>query len=191
MGGSLGAFEAASQMLASFAASAPNAPWSGVLVLHTVRDQPPALTPMLRAKTGLVFRDAYDGDALVPGEIGVARPDRPDRHIMILPEGRIALDDGPPRLFHRPSIDVLFESAARELSDRVVAVLLSGADIDGVNGLVEVAARGGMIGVQDPDSASVPTMPAAALDACIPNCVASPSELGRWLGSVLELPTRP
>jgi two-component system, chemotaxis family, protein-glutamate methylesterase/glutaminase len=188
MGGSLGAFEAASRMLARLAAGAHGAPWAGVLALHATRRQSGLVAGLIASQTGLRVREANDGETVSPGEILVARP---DRHLMILPGGRIALDDGPPRRFHRPSIDNLFESAARELNERVVAVLLSGADADGVEGLIEVAARGGMIGVQHPDSASAPTMPAAALAACMPNCVAPPRELGDWLAAVLRLPEPP
>lgn len=188
MGGSLGAFEAASRMLARFAAGANGAPWAGVLALHARSCQSGLVASLIASQTGLCVREANDGETLSPGEILVARP---DRHLLILPGGRIALDDGPPRRFHRPSIDNLFESAARELNERVIAVLLSGTDADGVEGLIEVAARGGMIGVQHPDSASAPTMPAAALAAFMPNCVASPCELGDWLASVLKLPAPP
>jgi two-component system chemotaxis response regulator CheB len=188
IGGSLGAFEAASQMLASFAASANDVPWAGVLVLHARPSQSGLVAGLVATQTGLRVREASDGEIVAPGEILVARS---DRHLLILPGGRIALDDGPPRRFHRPSIDILFESAARELGERVIAVLLSGTDADGVEGLIEVAACGGMIGVQHPDSASAPAMPAAALLACMPNCVAPPRELGAWLASALRLPAPP
>lgn len=175
-------------MLARFAAGAAGAPWAGVLALHAARRQSGLVTGLLASQTGLSVREAIDGETLSPGEILVPRT---DRHLLILPGGRIALDDGPPRRFHRPSIDNLFESAARELDERVIAVLLSGTDADGVEGLIEVAARGGMIGVQHPDSASAPAMPAAALAACMPNCVAPPCELGDWLASALKLPVPP
>lgn len=188
IGGSLGAFDAATRMLASFAASVDGIAWAGVLLLHAPSSQTGLIAPLVATQTGLAVREATDGETLAPREILVARP---DRHLLILPGGRIALDDSPPRRCHRPSIDVLFESAARELDERVIAVLLSGTDADGVEGLISVAARGGMIGVQHPDSASAPTMPAAALAACMPNCVAPPGELGAWLASTLKLPTAP
>ena len=62
-----------------------------------------------------------------------------------------------------PSIDVLFESAADHYGPRLVGILLSGANEDGVNGLQAIQAAGGLTIVQEPASASMPTMPQAAI----------------------------
>ena len=86
----------------------------------------------------------------------------PDYHVLIEP-GRIALSIDEPVSYSRPSIDVLFESAADVYGPRVVAVLLTGANADGSKGLVRVKAAGGYAIVQDPSTAESPEMPAAGI----------------------------
>ena len=78
----------------------------------------------------------------------------------------LALSTEAPVLYSRPSIDVLFESAAECWGERVVGILLSGGNEDGAQGLDCIARAGGLTIVQDPAEAEVPRMPAAALEMC-------------------------
>ena len=83
-------------------------------------------------------------------------------HLLIEREGHFALSVDAPVNFSRPSIDVLFESAAETHGARVAALVLTGASDDGARGLKCVADAGGIAFVQDPADAEMPLMPASA-----------------------------
>jgi len=81
--------------------------------------------------------------------------------------------------FARPSIDVLFESAAEAYRDTLIGIVLTGANSDGADGLLQVRQGGGLAVVQEPSDAEVSTMPAAALeragaDHCLPLAAIAP-----------------
>jgi two-component system chemotaxis response regulator CheB len=84
----------------------------------------------------------------------------------------------------RPSIDVLFESAARAWGGEVTAVILSGANADGARGMRAVRQAGGLTIAQDPGTAESPTMPQAAIDAAAAAEVLAPEEIGRLLAGL-------
>jgi two-component system chemotaxis response regulator CheB len=67
--------------------------------------------------------------------------------------------------FSRPSIDVLFESAADAYRENLAGVVLTGANADGARGAQKLKRRGGFLVVQDPASAEAPTMPQAVIDS--------------------------
>ncbi len=87
--------------------------------------------------------------------------------------------------FSRPSIDVLFESAAESYRQRVVAVVLSGANADGAAGLRSVVSRGGVGIVQEPSTAERQEMPLAAIATGLPVRVAAPEAIGAILVELL------
>jgi two-component system chemotaxis response regulator CheB len=84
----------------------------------------------------------------------------------------------------RPSIDVLFESAALACGDAVVAVILSGASADGAEGICAIKKAGGLTIAQDPASAETPVMPQAAIDTGAVDEVLSTEQIGRLLASL-------
>jgi two-component system chemotaxis response regulator CheB len=100
----------------------------------------------------------------------------PDRHLLIS-DGRVMLTVGPRENGHRPSVDVLFRSAAESQEGRVVGVILSGTRDDGTAGLAVIKAHGGSAIVQDPDEALYPGMPASALAHVNVDAVARSDEI--------------
>src|SRR5690606_36994860 len=94
---------------------------------------------------------------------------------------RLCLSVDAPLHFSRPAIDVLFESAADQFGDRLIGVLLSGANADGAAGLATIGRLGGLTMVQSPASAPAPTMPQAGLAAWGVDYVLPPAGLAAAL----------
>ena len=139
------------------------------VVLHMPADSPSALAAILQRNGRLPVQQPEDGQPIQPAHIYVARP---NRHLLVQ-RGRVGLDAGPRENSARPSIDVLFRSAARAYGRRVVGVVLSGTLHDGALGLAAIKLRGGIAVVQDPSEALFRGMPDSALksaqvDFCLP-----------------------
>lgn len=131
-----------------------------VAVCHTASEDPSLLLQALASASPLPVREAQERHPPLPGTVSVAPG---GYHLLIERDGRFALSvDGRVR-YSRPSIDVLFESAARCHGPALIGVVLTGANDDGAAGLAAIRSRGGLAVVQDPGEAEVPTMPQAAI----------------------------
>jgi two-component system chemotaxis response regulator CheB len=130
-----------------------------VVVQHRSKDSDRLLTDLLQGATKLRVCEAEDKDPLTPGTVHVAPA---DYHVLI-DSGYLSLSIEEPVRFSRPSIDVMFSSAADTYGARAIGVLLTGANEDGARGLAQLAKRGGRALVQDPRSAEIPIMPLAAV----------------------------
>lgn len=141
-----------------------------VVVCHSGSEDMRTFCELLGSRSGLPVQEAEERQLPEPGMIHVAPA---GYHLLIERDGRFALSVDPRVAFSRPSIDVLFESAAEVWREHLLAVLLTGANSDGAEGCVRVRRNGGTLIVQDPETAQVPMMPAAALelagaDHCLP-----------------------
>jgi two-component system chemotaxis response regulator CheB len=154
----MGGIEALGQVLPRLTGA-----FSVVVVLHLGPQRPSLLTDLFAAHCALAVKEAEDKEPLAPGTIYFAPP---DHHLLIERTLCLALSGDEPVHHSRPSIDVLFESAAEALGARVAAVLLTGANADGAAGLAMVAAGGGTAVVQDPGTALAAEMPRAGLALC-------------------------
>ena len=130
-----------------------------VAVQHRSRESE-LFASVIQGRTALPVREAEDKEALAAPGVYLAPP---DYHLLLEPGGGLALSIDEPVSFSRPSIDVLFESAAAADGPGVLAVLLTGANHDGTRGLTRIRAAGGVAIVQDPATAESPEMPAAAI----------------------------
>jgi two-component system, chemotaxis family, protein-glutamate methylesterase/glutaminase len=144
---------------------------------RSAESHPTALLDLLRAVTPLHVYEADDKDELRPGLVYVAAP---DYHLMV-EDGIVALTTEAPVQYARPSIDVLFESAAEAYRERLVGVILTGANDDGAQGLACIVELGGTAIVQDPESAARAEMPRAALAAVPGARVAAVEEIAPLL----------
>ena len=138
---------------------------------------PTAFRDLLGAVTQLQVVEAGDKDEIVSGTAYLAAPD----YHLLVDRGAVSLSTDEPVLYARPSIDVLFETAAESYRDRCVGVVLTGANGDGARGLARVVELGGTAIVQDPASAQRDEMPLAALRAAPSAKVAPVAEIARLL----------
>src|SRR5437588_5456422 len=120
-----------------------------------------ALEATLRRRLERPVVEVEDKDPIAPGRVYIAPP---DYHLLVEP-GHFALSVDERVQHARPSIDVLFESAADAYRERTVGVVLTGANRDGAAGLARIKELGGVAIVQDPDDAAARTMPRAAIAA--------------------------
>ena len=130
-----------------------------LVVLHIPADTPSQLDRVLGYSTQLAVDIAQDGEAIRNGHVYVASA---DRHLMATAQG-IRLSRGPKEGRSRPSIDVLFRSAATAFGSRVIGVVLSGALDDGTAGLWAIKDHQGVTLVQAPGEAMHPSMPQSAI----------------------------
>jgi two-component system, chemotaxis family, protein-glutamate methylesterase/glutaminase len=159
MGSSLGGLEALRYILSELPKDL-NA--SVIVVQHRSADSSDdRLLSYCAKRSALPVRSIEDKSTFEPGYVYLAPAD----YHLLIEEDRFALSTEGPVQFSRPSIDVLFESAAHEHGPRVVGVILTGSNADGAAGLASIVKGGGKALVQDPASASRGEMPLAALEA--------------------------
>lgn len=174
VGASLGGMEAISTLLAGLTpAFAPPV----VIVQHRPPGPESRLIDIFARATSIPVVEPDDHERLEPGRAYLAPP---DYHTLLEP-GRLVLSVDEPVERARPSIDVLFESAARAYGASTFAVLLTGANEDGARGIEAVHAVGGVTIVQNPDEAEAPTAPRAALARVAPTYVLSVAEMAAVL----------
>ncbi|MDI7775542.1 chemotaxis protein CheB [Asticcacaulis sp. EMRT-3] len=133
-----------------------------MVVIHLPADRKSIMAELLSETCALTVSEAEDKEDILPGHIYFAPP---DYHLLVEANGRLSLSADEPVLFSRPSIDVLFESAADVYGEGLMAVVLTGANEDGAAGARAVAQAGGRVIVQDPQTAFASAMPEAALVA--------------------------
>jgi two-component system chemotaxis response regulator CheB len=131
------------------------------VVLHRRRDSADRLAALLQGAGPLAVKEAEDKQSIVPGGVYLAPAD----YHLLVEKGNLALSTEAPVTYARPSIDVLFESAADAYGAGVIAVVLTGASADGAQGAARIRERGGTVVVQDPEKAEARVMPEAVLAA--------------------------
>jgi two-component system chemotaxis response regulator CheB len=179
VGGSAGGIEALGEMVGHLP---PDLPATVLVVIHVPATYPSRLPEILARRTPLDVAHATDGEELRPGTIRLAPP---DHHLMVR-DGRLVLSRGPRSNRHRPSIDVLFRSAARWHGAQTAAVILSGAPGDGIVGLAELRSAGATVLIQDPDDAVISTLPERALEEVGADRIGSAAELGAMISELVR-----
>jgi len=151
------------------------------IVVHLPRDRPSLLADIFSHKCVVPVQEAQDKEPIRPGTVYFA----PSNYHLLVDQGphlALSVDD----LVHhsRPSIDVLFESAADVYRDRLMGILLTGANEDGARGLAAVHDFGGTTVVQDPTTAHSPQMLLSALKLCTPKHVLPLPQIARLLAGM-------
>jgi len=171
LGASAGGFEALLAVLKGLPAAYP---MPLVAVLHLPDNHDSRLAELFDYRLALQVREARDKETLAPGILyfapsGYHLSIETDRSFSFSCEDRVN--------FARPSIDVLFASAADAYGKSLAGILLTGANYDGAAGLAGMRVAGGLTIVQDPAPAEVPTMPEAAIARMTPDLILSLAEI--------------
>ncbi|MGH8206543.1 MAG: chemotaxis protein CheB [Steroidobacteraceae bacterium] len=187
IGTSAGGVEALSVLLPALPAHLQA---SVYIVLHLPSEPASLLAAIFGPKCLLPVREARDKEEPQPGTVYFAPP---DYHLLLEHGPYLALSVDAAVHFSRPSIDVLFESAAEVYRERLLGIILTGANDDGAAGLEAVQRAGGMTMVQRPDSAQVPFMVLSALKRSQPDFVLPLEQIGavlHSLGAAVAAPPR-
>jgi two-component system, chemotaxis family, protein-glutamate methylesterase/glutaminase len=148
------------------------------VVIHVLRGRASLLTEIFSGKCSVKVEEALDKMEIQAGCVYFAPP---DYHLLIEADQRIALSIDDSVAFSRPSIDVLFESAADVYGRNLLGILLTGGNEDGAAGLTCISKGGGVTVVQDPSEALAPAMPSGALKMGTPTFVMQLKEIAQLI----------
>lgn len=152
-----------------------------VIVLHRKSSSDSSLTRLLDIRSAVSVKEAEEKEKIIPGMIYVAPA---DYHLLIERDHTFSLDSSEKVQFSRPSIDVTFQSAAEVYKSSTAALLLSGANSDGSEGMKAIADMDGLTIVQNPVTAEVPFMPKAAIMATVVDYVTATKDLPDLINSL-------
>jgi two-component system chemotaxis response regulator CheB len=163
IGGSAGSFQLIVQILSQLP---ENYPMPILLSLHRLKHVRNGFVEALSIKSKIKIIEPHDKELIKPGVAYLAPA---NYHMLIDLDRRISLSIGEQVNHSRPSIDLSFQTAAESYRDKLLAVILSGANKDGAAGIKRVSDLGGYTIVQDPNEAQISTMPNSALALFKPN----------------------
>lgn len=152
-----------------------------IIVVHRKPGSDTLLNNLLQQRTKLPVKEVEEKEHVLPGHIYVAPS---DYHLLIERNETFSLDRGEKVHYSRPSIDVAFESAADVFLQKLVGLLLSGANKDGVAGLKKIKEAGGRVYIQDPESAIVSTMPFEAVNEVAYDRVVAVAEMPKIINAL-------
>jgi two-component system chemotaxis response regulator CheB len=184
IGASLGGMAALQTVLRDLPKSFPR---PIAVVLHRHKDSDDSLMTILRREIALPVREVVDKDPIQLCCVHIA----PSDYHLLVETMCFSLSTDEPVQFARPSIDVLFESAADVYGSQAIAIILTGANRDGASGAREIRRRGGTVIVQHPETAESAVMPQAAIQAVPDALVRRPEEIGRLLINLIAIRTSP
>ncbi len=156
----------------------PGFPLPVIVVMHMPQDGQSLLPEVLGEHCRMPVAEAADKDRIAPGRIYTAPP---GYHLMIEGDETFSLSVDPKVNMSRPSVDVLFETAADTYGEHLVAIVLSGANRDGSQGIIAVSGAGGLCVAQQPETAAASEMPGGAIATGKINVVLSPDDMAEFL----------
>lgn len=165
VGVSAGGFKALKELLGGLPADFP---LPVLIVQHLAPTSGPDFAELLDNVCPPKVKEADEGEFAAPGTVYLAPA---NYHLLLEKDGSLSLSTDPAVSYSRPSIDVLFESAAEACGAALIGIVLTGANYDGSAGLERVKALGGFTIVQDPNDAEVNCMPQSALERSPPDRV--------------------
>lgn len=145
-----------------------------LVVLHRNNVFESSLEELMSIRTNVVIKEVEEKESILPGVVYLCPA---DYHVLLEKDQTFSLDYSERVNYSRPSIDVTMRSAADVYGDGLIALLLSGGNADGSDGMVYVQAKGGLTVVQDPETAEVPFMPQQAILRMSVDLIVSTQEL--------------
>jgi two-component system chemotaxis response regulator CheB len=156
-----------------------------VIVQHRRNDSESGLCEYLDRFSSLPVSEPDDKEPLLSGHVYLA----PCDYHLLTEKHNFALSTLPPVCFARPSIDVLFESAADSFGSQTIGIVLTGANTDGAGGAAAIKSCGGLLIVQDPDNADCHDLPAAAIAQATPDWILPLNQIAPHLMALSKLRT--
>ena len=178
MGASAGGMEALATVLSALPEEFP---LPVIVVQHVSPDHHADMAACFARHVAIPAGEAQDKGAVQGAHVYFAPP---NYHLLVEPDRTFSLSVDEPEHFARPSIDVLFETAARAWTTRLIGVLLTGSNRDGAEGMVAIKRYGGLTIAQDPATAAYPVMPKAAIDAGAVDRILTIEEIACFLRSL-------
>ncbi|SDW72705.1 two-component system, chemotaxis family, response regulator CheB [Pseudomonas syringae] len=175
VGASAGGVEA---LLRIFSALRPGFSLPVLTVLHLPDDRRSQLAHVFQNRLQIPVKEADNKEDIVPGTLYFAPS---SYHLSVESDRSLSLSQEDRVFYSRPSIDILFDSAADAYGSRLAGVLLTGANNDGARGLLQIRKNGGFTVIQDPLQAQASTMPEAGLALHSPDYLLSLTDIGRLL----------
>ena len=152
-----------------------------LIIVHRMPSVDTLLVDLLSSRMDIPVKEAEEKENILPGHVYIAPP---DYHVLIEKNKTLSLDVSEKINYSRPSIDVTFTAAADVYKNSLVAVLLSGANADGTEGLKQVKAHGGICIVQDPQTAEVEYMPRTAINQVEVDKVLPPGAMAEYINNL-------
>jgi two-component system chemotaxis response regulator CheB len=155
-----------------------------LIVAHISPEADNGLALLLDDLSAIRVKEADELEAVEAGTVYIAPP---NYHLQVERDATLSLSVDAPVRFARPSVDVLFDSAASAFGPALIGVVMTGAGADGSAGLKRIKESGGVAVVQDPDDAEVDSMPRSAIDAVTPDYVVPLAQLAPLLLKLAEV----
>lgn len=171
IGVSTGGVTALKQLLSALPADFPV---PVLVVTHITPTADDGLAQLLNSLSSIRVKEADEEELLAPGTVYLAPA---NYHLLVERKGVLELSVDPPVNFARPSVDVLFESAAAVFGRGLIGIILTGAGADGSRGLLRIKLAGGLTIVQDPTDAEMGSMPQKALELLEPDYLVTLQQL--------------
>lgn len=178
IGGSAGSFTVVNKILSNIK---PNFHYPIVICMHRLKHIRFGLVEGLQLRSNLPVVEPFDKETIEPGKVYLAPS---NYHLFIEIDSTISLSAEKVHNHSRPSIDYTFMSAATALRERMVGIILTGANKDGAIGMKEAHDKNAYTIVQDPETCEMQTMPKAALQLFKPDKIMTPQEITDFLNSL-------
>ncbi len=178
IGGSAGSFSIVSKILANIKADFK---YPIIVCLHRLKHVRSGLLEGLKLKSNLEVIEPFDKDSIKGGKVYLAPS---NYHLFVEFDSTISLSTEDVNNHSRPSIDYTFSSAATSFREKMIGIILTGANKDGAAGMFDVHKKKGYTIVQDPGTCDVDTMPKSALQLFTPDEILSPEGIIDFLNKL-------